>query len=187
MQTIQEQEEVHHSPGYYVRKRFFSNYTAVAGLVVVIIAMIVAFLGYLIMPDSTPNADDGSVYVKLKPPGYEVTFLKKHKNIPQYKPSFLEKMLFGSPSEYTIVPIKDYTINKDALEVTYTMEGVTNKDDSPKKEKYSLVSAVKSLYVGELKQLKNLPNANKFNGKPYYAEGEKVFYIDYEGNVKQTT
>ncbi|PKQ68253.1 ABC transporter permease [Raineya orbicola] len=185
MQAVK--EEVHHSPGYYVKKRFFSNITAVAGLVVVIIAVIVAILGYLIMPDSTPNADDGSVYVKLKPPGYEVTFLKKHKNIPQHKPSFFEKMLFGLPSEYTIVPIKSYQVNRETLEVTYIMEGVTNKDDSPKKEKYSLVAAVKSLYVGELNGLKNLSNAEKFNGKPYYTEGEKVFYIDYEGKINQTT
>ncbi|MFN3315694.1 MAG: hypothetical protein ACK40K_02695, partial [Raineya sp.] len=55
MQANLVKEEVHHSPSYYVRKRFFSNYTAVAGLVVVILAVLVATLGYLIMPDHTPR------------------------------------------------------------------------------------------------------------------------------------
>lgn len=185
MQIVQ-QEDIHHSPGYYVRKRFFNNLTAVVGLVIVSVAFVVSILGYLIMPDSTPNADDGSVYVKIKSPGYQATFLKKHKNILYPEPNLIEKMLFGSPSNYTIVPIKEYSINKEKLEINYVLEGVTNRDDTPKKEKCSLVSAVKPLFVGEINEL-TIPNKEKFNGKPYYIEGEQVFYIDYQGKIHQTT
>lgn len=177
MQANLVKEEVHHSPSYYVRKRFFSNYTAVAGLVVVILAVIVAILGYLIMPDHTPNSDDGSVYIQTKPPGFKVTLLKRHKNIPIEHPNFLEEMIVGDPSEYTIIPIKNYTIDEEILTVSYeTING--------KKEKINLISSIKSLYVGEFKNIKGTEN---MSGKPYRVEGEKVTYINYKGEVESTT
>ena len=177
MQANLVKEETHRSPSYYVRKRFFSNYTAVAGLVVVILAVIVAILGYLIMPDHTPDGDDGSVYIQTKPPGFQVTLLKKHKNIPIEHPPFLEEMFLGDPSEYTIIPIKTYTIDEKNLSVSY--ESINGK-----KDKINLVSAIKSLYIGNLQDVKGAEN---MKGKPYQIEGEKVSFINYKGEVESTT
>jgi len=177
MQANLVKEEVHHSPSYYVRKRFFSNYTAVAGLVVVILAVIIATLGYLIMPDHTPDGDDGSVYIQTKPPGFEATLLKKHKNIPIEHPHFLEKMISGDPSEYTIIPIKRYEIDEKNLVVSY--ENIAGK-----KEKISLLSAVKPLYVGEVKKIKG---AETMGEKPYRIDGEKVTFINQKGEIETIT
>ncbi|MFL5729372.1 MAG: hypothetical protein ACJ75J_07780 [Cytophagaceae bacterium] len=45
-------------PGYYVKKRLQGNKPAMIGLSFIVIAHLIAFLGYLIMPDQTPNAND---------------------------------------------------------------------------------------------------------------------------------
>ena len=52
------------------------NKPAMFGLIIIVLAHMVAFLGYLIMPDSTPNADDRSPHIKKKSPGFEVLLLK---------------------------------------------------------------------------------------------------------------
>ncbi len=176
MQANLVKEEVH-SPSYYVRKRFFSNYTAVAGLVVVIFAVIVAILGYLIMPDHTPDGDDGSVYIQTKPPGFQATLLKKHKNIPVEHPNLLEEMFMGDPSEYTIIPIRRHTIDEKNLLVHF-------EDIKGKKDKISLLAAIKSLYVGDIKEVKG---AEGMSDKPYRVEGEKVIFINYKGEIETTT
>ncbi|GAB4123475.1 MAG: hypothetical protein OHK0045_16110 [Raineya sp.] len=175
--NLVKEEEVHHSPSYYVRKRFFSNYAAVAGLVVVIFAVFVAILSYLIMPDQTPDGDDGSVYIQTQPPGFQVTLLKKHKNIPIEHPNFFEKMFLGDPSEYTIIPIRRYTIDEKNLWVHY-------EDIKGKKDKVNLLAAIKSLYVGEVK---NIQGAEGMTEKPYRLEGEKVIFINYKGEIETTT
>jgi hypothetical protein len=63
-------------PGYYVKKRLRSNKPAMVGLYLIVLAHLIAFLGYLIMPDQTPNANDSSVLIKKKPVGFQVKLLK---------------------------------------------------------------------------------------------------------------
>ena len=57
-------EKEYRSPNYYVRKRLQHNAPAMFGLVVIIISIVIATLGYLIMPDSTPFANDGALQLK---------------------------------------------------------------------------------------------------------------------------
>jgi hypothetical protein len=67
-------------PGYYIKKRLIRNKPAIFGLVFIIFSLIVALLGYLIMPDNTPDANDGAVQIQKQPPGFEATLLKIRKN-----------------------------------------------------------------------------------------------------------
>ncbi|MCU0438439.1 MAG: ABC transporter permease [Raineya sp.] len=176
MQTLQEKEvDIVYKPSYYVRKRFFRNISAVIGLGFVLFAVIIAFLGYLIMPDNTPNADDGNPHIQIKPPGFSAKILKKHKNIPIHTPTFVEKLITGVPSEYTIIPIENYKIDKNTLIISYKVFG------GIKEEKISLVAATKSLYVGDLKDLKGV---EKMKDSPYLIDGDKVLYINYEGQIE---
>jgi len=50
-------------PGYYIKKRLIRNKPAIFGLVFIIFSLIVALLGYLVMPDNTPDANDGAVQI----------------------------------------------------------------------------------------------------------------------------
>ena len=73
------QPQISRSPGYYIRKRFLQNGSAMLGLCIVVLAVLVALGGYLILPDSSPNANDGIVALQKKPAGFTVKLLQLHK------------------------------------------------------------------------------------------------------------
>jgi peptide/nickel transport system permease protein len=58
------------TPGYYVRQRLWANRPAVAGLVFIGLCALVALLGYWVLPDPSPNANDGLVQLQKQPPGF---------------------------------------------------------------------------------------------------------------------
>ncbi|HSI90292.1 MAG TPA: hypothetical protein VK927_04205, partial [Adhaeribacter sp.] len=68
--------EVSHSPGYYIRKRLLGNGPAMLGLSLVLLAFFIAFSGYLILPDNSPNANNGIVSLQKKGPGFTVKLLQ---------------------------------------------------------------------------------------------------------------
>jgi ABC-type dipeptide/oligopeptide/nickel transport system permease subunit len=109
-----EKREVH-SPSYYIRKRLLKNKPAMFGLTVIVLAHIIAFLGYAIMPDNTPNADDGANSIKKMPPGFSATFLKKHKNSEVEEVGFFHMMFSGRENPYTIEPIDTFYLKGDSV------------------------------------------------------------------------
>jgi peptide/nickel transport system permease protein len=58
------------TPGYYVRQRLWANRPAVAGLVFIGLCALVALLGYWVLPDNSPNANNGLVQLQKQPPGF---------------------------------------------------------------------------------------------------------------------
>src|SRR5688572_7914407 len=109
------QMQVSRSPGYYIRKRFLQNGPAMLGLCLVILASVIAIAGYLILPDSTPNANDGIVALQKKPAGFTVKILNVPKADKPEEVSFLQKWLFGAPSEFESIPIENVTVAGDFL------------------------------------------------------------------------
>jgi ABC-type dipeptide/oligopeptide/nickel transport system permease subunit len=158
------------SPYYYVRKRLFNNKLALIGMSFIVIAIVIAVLGYLIMPDQTPNANDGAVQIQKKLPGYSVTMLKIRKNVEVEERNIFAKALFGQESPYTIIPIVDYYI--DRYEIITRVAGRENVE-----VKFPLVSTVKPLYVGDTDILPN--------GENVFIYGDDVKYIDVKGSLKQ--
>ncbi|MCK5206566.1 MAG: ABC transporter permease, partial [Cyclobacteriaceae bacterium] len=104
-------------PGYYTRKRLKRNKPAILGLFIIIGSLIISLLGFLIMPDNTPDANDGAVQIQKQPPGFEVAFLKIRKNRIIEKSNLFQKTIYGQESEYMIVPIKEYEINGHFVKV----------------------------------------------------------------------
>ena len=128
--------EVSKPPGYYIRQRLKKNKPAIFGLFIIIFALVIVLLGYLILPDSTPDANDGAVQIQKQAPGSEVTFLKIRKNRKIEKVNLFRKAIYGQESEYMIVPIKEYEI--DSLTVRVSVFG---KSDYIKE--YNLLDVVK--------------------------------------------
>ena len=58
------------APGYYVRQRLWANGPAVAGLVFIALCALVALLGYWVLPDNSPDANNGLVQLQKQPPGF---------------------------------------------------------------------------------------------------------------------
>ena len=106
-------------------KRLKKNKGALFGLTVIGIAIFVSIFGYILAPDSSPNADLQTVEIQAKKPGYTQLFLR----IPDKKntnSNWLQKLVNGSPEEYRYLPISHYVISGDTLTVNkYVDEDTT--------------------------------------------------------------
>jgi ABC-type dipeptide/oligopeptide/nickel transport system permease subunit len=164
------------TPSYYVRKRLYKNKPAMFGLLIIIFAHVISVLGYLIMPDNTPNADDRSAHIKKEAPGFKVLILKTVKQREVEDVNILKKMFFGQESEHKIEPISWYQINGYTIE--YRIYG-------REKEKFSqpLVQSVKKLYMGTSSQIKQ----DLTTGQNYSIKGDKVTYLDYNEKLQTIT
>ncbi|MEM1323088.1 MAG: ABC transporter permease [Bacteroidota bacterium] len=103
------------SPNQRAWRRLFNNRPALFGMLLIVFAMIVAVLGYLIAPDSTPNANQQITEVQLKDPGFEVQVLKQRKNRPVEKVGIVQKMLFGQPDPFRRIPINAFEFIGDSI------------------------------------------------------------------------
>jgi peptide/nickel transport system permease protein len=120
------------SPSRRTWKVFKRNKLAVAGLVVIIFMLIVAVLGYLIMPDSTPLANNMTIQLSIKKPGSSFTILRLRKTEPVDTVNIFSKILAGQPSFYREVPITGYRVTKDSI---YVNEYI-GAEDKPEKKIY---------------------------------------------------
>ncbi len=150
------------------------NKPAMLGFVIIILAHVVAFMGYLIMPDSTPNADDRSPHIKKKSPGFEVQLLKTIKQREVRDVSIFEFIFFGQESVYKIEPIAWYKI--EDYTIKYAIYG---------KEKevltQPLINSVKQLYSGFSMKIK----ADSVTGYNYQISGDKIKYLDLKEEVHE--
>jgi len=122
------------SPSQRTWKVFKRNKIAVAGLIIIIITLFVAILGYLIMPDSTPLANNMTIQLSLKKPGSEFMLLRLRKDEPVDTVNIFKKMLFGQPSFYREIPVTGYRFTKDSV---YVNEYI-GAEDKPEKKAYKL-------------------------------------------------
>lgn len=116
-----------------------------AGLVVIAFMLIVAILGYLIMPDQTPLANNMTIQLSIKKPGSQFTILRLRKTEPVDTVNIFSKMLFGQPSFYKEIPITGYYVKGDSI---YVNEYI-GAEDKPEKKVYKLPPP--SPIKGELK------------------------------------
>lgn len=104
-----------------VWKRFNKNKMAVASLFVILFFVVIAVLGYLITPDSTPFANQQYLELTTQKPGSKASFLYVTENKKQKKVSAFRKMLFGKQLPYYAYPLYSYEIEDDQITIeTYT-------------------------------------------------------------------
>jgi ABC-type dipeptide/oligopeptide/nickel transport system permease subunit len=109
-------------------RRLRKNRGALAGIVIIIIAVLIALLGYLVAPDSSSNANRMIVEIGGQKPGFSMLFLKTPTQREQVRPSFLEKVFFGDKDLYDYTPITGYSENRDSLVITqYIDEGLEER------------------------------------------------------------
>jgi ABC-type dipeptide/oligopeptide/nickel transport system permease subunit len=95
--------------------KLYKNKTAMLGLVIIFIAVMVAIFGYIISPDNSVDADLQTVEIQSKPLGYTQQFLKIANSTNQ--PSKISALFFGKKNDFTFLPIKSYIIQKDSIVV----------------------------------------------------------------------
>jgi peptide/nickel transport system permease protein len=105
------------SPNQKALRRLMRNKPALFGLGTIVLAVLIAILGYTISPDDTPDANQQSLTIALKDPGFSVKMFKMKKNRAVETRGFFGKMLFGSENEDDFLPINNYEIKGDSLVV----------------------------------------------------------------------
>lgn len=159
------------SPGYYVWRRFRRNPIALFATVVIVLAHIIALLGYLIMPDSTPNADDGSPLIKRQSMGFHVTMLKRKKQREVEPVGLFTKMLYGQENSYNIEPVEYIQLKGDS--VYYTVYG--HKEDTIVKP---FLPFIRAIYFGDDKSLcKDVVCS-------YQRVGDGYNYVSLQGKIE---
>ncbi len=96
-------------------RRFRKIPTAMAGLVWIVLSMLLAILGYLVIPDSTPHANRQQLELSAHPPGTQMEMLHVRENRAHTPPALFGKMLGGAPSPYNTIPIQRYWFDSDLL------------------------------------------------------------------------
>lgn len=115
-----------------VWRRLRKNKTAVFGLCIIILALIVALFGYVIAPDNSPNADFQTIEIQAKKPGYQQLFLKiPVQNAEQV--SYTKQLISGKPAAYKLIPIASYQIMGDNLMINRFVD-----EDTSVAEQYSI-------------------------------------------------
>jgi peptide/nickel transport system permease protein len=122
------------SPKRRLWSRFKRNKLAMAGLALIAVFVLVAVLGYLIMPDSTPGANDMVLQLGIKKPGSQFTLLRIRKSEEVEQVNFIQKMLFGEPDAYRSVPITGYHFKNDSIYV----DQYIGAEDKPDKMAYNV-------------------------------------------------
>jgi peptide/nickel transport system permease protein len=126
------------TPSQRTWKSFKRNKIAIAGLVFIVLSVFIAILGYLVMPDSTPLANNMTIQLSLKKPGAAFTMLRIRKSEPVDTVNIFTKMLFGQPSFFKDVPIKSYHFAMDSIYV----DEYIGDEDKPEKKAYSVVEVI---------------------------------------------
>lgn len=164
-------DEVVRTPTYYIKKRLFANKPAIFGLSVIFFSCLMAILGYLVMPDSTPGANDGAIQIQKKPPIFSTYLLKQKRNIEIESQFFITTMLFGKESPYILTPLKSFTIN--GFNLDFIPDGRIKIPES-----FPMITILEHIPKGK----------SKFTGYDtllnYKYIKDKVFYINDLGEEK---
>ena len=96
-------------------KRLFKNKSAVIGLILIFLSMLLALTGYFVAPDHSPNANRIIPEIGSKKPGFASLFLKVKRDQTSIASSFLEQLLKGKEDEFIFIPITQYTLKTDSI------------------------------------------------------------------------
>lgn len=124
---------------------FKRNKSALFGMVLIILTVLAALLGYLIMPDDSPSANNMSLQLSLKKPGAKYLMLRIKKPERVDTVNLFTKMLYGQPPVYQSIPIVHYKFERDSIVVN---EYVSD-EDKPERKAYNIfevVSGCKPVY-----------------------------------------
>lgn len=100
-------------------KRFKKEKEGIISLAFIVLVIVVAILGYLITPDSTPHCNHQQLEIALRSPGFSVDMLQVKQDREISKVGFFKKMMGGQPSIYHTIPISKHIVIGDSLRVQY--------------------------------------------------------------------
>lgn len=104
------------SLGSIALQKFKKNFWGVFSFSFLILCTLLAIFAYALAPDNSENANQMHLSIHSKPPGFSVKMLTlPSKAVPQNKVSVF---FFGKKTRATEIPISDFTINENSIEIT---------------------------------------------------------------------
>lgn len=110
--------------------RLKKNKGAMAGLVVIVLAIITGIFAYYISPDHTPDANEMILELSGKRPGFHAELLAVHKEVPVPKVSLWKRLLDGAPSSYNFIPVTAWKFDGDSLDYRHFVDEDTSVAES---------------------------------------------------------
>ena len=108
-------------------RRLKKNKGAMAGLVMIVIAIFIALFSYLIAPDTSPYANRIILEIGGEKPGFSQAFLLV-KKAEHSSTGFINGIFTGTPDTYEYIPISSQRIKADSIIADkYIDEGVTER------------------------------------------------------------
>lgn len=109
-------------------RRLKKNKGAVFGMIIIIIAVIVAIFAYFIAPDPSPYANRIIVEIDGKKPGFKQSFIKVKKDKDVKSTGFTKQMISGKEDVYHYIPILSHEQKADSIIVQkFIDEGVSER------------------------------------------------------------
>jgi peptide/nickel transport system permease protein len=96
-------------------KKFKRNRVSLFFLCMICIAIIIAVLGYLITPDSSPFANTQYLELRTKKPGFKVQMLKLENQQSNESASLFDKIAYGEKPRFKYIPVYNYSKNGDVI------------------------------------------------------------------------
>jgi peptide/nickel transport system permease protein len=96
-------------------RRLFEDWLAVAALAFICLCALLATLGYLITPDSTPYANQQHLEIATRKPGLKVTMILVRKTDQVRERGFFNRMLFGQNEDFREVPVNSWRFESDKI------------------------------------------------------------------------
>ncbi len=170
-------EYIQQSPSRVALQKLFANKPAMAGLFVIICAHLVAALGYVIMPDNSPNANESMQEIQKKGLFFQTTILKDTQDKLPLPNTLLDNMWQGWEHNYIPYAVRSYTVRGDSVFFQLYSAGMRGqasmfaggRTDSVKRK--ALIEMVKPLYP--------LPSQVPAWGHPsnFYRQGDTIIYL----------
>lgn len=102
------------SPLRRVITKLKKNMLAMFGGVLIVLTILIALLGYFIMPDNSPNANEMHLEISTLPPGSEVSFKVEHIAVQEQNNNLLDVWINGKNPEHIYSPL----LSSDSINTT---------------------------------------------------------------------
>jgi peptide/nickel transport system permease protein len=94
---------------------FAKNKLSLVGLFFIVMVTVSAFFGYWFTPDDSPLANEMHLELNIEKPGSTFTFIKTQKHPQPPKVNLFEKLLYGQPGQFDLIPVIRYHFSSNEL------------------------------------------------------------------------
>lgn len=110
-------------------KRLRRNKGAVAGLLVITLAVFMGLSAYLIAPDHTPDANRMVLEIEGQHPGFRSAILAVRKEQQEKRVSFFHRLISGQPSPDSWIPMRSWQFRDSVLVIQRYVDESTSREE----------------------------------------------------------